>query len=433
MGLERLCAVLNGVRSTYETDLVRPLIAHAEKLSGKTLHPSDYAGTSVSLRAIADHARAAAFLIADGVFPDKTGREYVLRRIMRRGIYHGWLLGIKAAVPARDRRRRDQDDGRRLPRAGRAREPDRQDLPRRGDALPRDARSRRAHPDRRDGGRAREGRPRRARVQAVRHLRLPARPDAGHRRRARVDRRRGRLRARDGRAAQAQRVPGLGRGRGGRRVPGDRRSRRRDQVPRLRGDRRQIEDRRAGRRRQGDERGRPVLEERRGRHRRDAVLRRAGRPDGRHRQRWRRSIDGREDDRARLQAPGVDAVGPPRRGAVGRAARRRHGRPGRRRRAARRHPPQPLGDAPAALGAAPRAGHARHAEGLAGRARSPALRLLPLGAADRRGETAGRGSRQRARAQERRRPTPRCCRSPTPSRPARSRSSARSTATPCAS
>jgi alanyl-tRNA synthetase len=95
MGLERLCAVLQGVRSNYETDLLKPLIDHAASLSGKTFVPSDYDGPSVSLRAIADHARAAAFLIADGVFPDKTGREYVLRRIMRRAVYHGWLLGVK--------------------------------------------------------------------------------------------------------------------------------------------------------------------------------------------------------------------------------------------------------------------------------------------------------------------------------------------------
>jgi alanyl-tRNA synthetase len=95
MGLERLCAVLQGVRSNYETDLLRPLIDRVADLSKKTFVPSDYEGQSVSLRAIADHARAAAFLIADGVFPDKTGREYVLRRIMRRAVYHGWLLGIK--------------------------------------------------------------------------------------------------------------------------------------------------------------------------------------------------------------------------------------------------------------------------------------------------------------------------------------------------
>ncbi|HEY2902490.1 MAG TPA: alanine--tRNA ligase [Polyangia bacterium] len=95
MGLERLCAVLQGVRSNYETDLLRPLIDRASSLSGKTFEASDYAGHSVSLRAIADHARAATFLIADGVFPEKTGREYVLRRIMRRGVYHGWLLGIR--------------------------------------------------------------------------------------------------------------------------------------------------------------------------------------------------------------------------------------------------------------------------------------------------------------------------------------------------
>jgi alanyl-tRNA synthetase len=97
MGLERLSAVLSGVRSTYEIDLLRDLIEAVAGLTGKAFVPGDYAAgsTSVSMRAIADHARAAAFLIADGVFPDKTGREYVLRRIMRRAIYHGWLLGIR--------------------------------------------------------------------------------------------------------------------------------------------------------------------------------------------------------------------------------------------------------------------------------------------------------------------------------------------------
>ena len=97
MGLERLCAVIGGFRSNYETDLLRPLIAEVEKLTTKAFVPSDYAPAAISssMRAIADHARTAAFLIADGVFPEKTGREYVLRRIMRRAIYHGWLLGIE--------------------------------------------------------------------------------------------------------------------------------------------------------------------------------------------------------------------------------------------------------------------------------------------------------------------------------------------------
>jgi alanyl-tRNA synthetase len=94
MGLERLCAVLQGVRSNYETDLIRPLIDQVVNLCGEPFEPSDYTGKSISMRAIADHARAAAFLIADGVFPDKTGREYVLRRIMRRAVYHGHLLHI---------------------------------------------------------------------------------------------------------------------------------------------------------------------------------------------------------------------------------------------------------------------------------------------------------------------------------------------------
>jgi len=95
MGLERLCVVLQGVRSNYETDLLRPLIDRASALARKPFVPTDYTGASVSLRAMADHARATAFLIADGVFPEKTGREYVLRRIMRRAVYHGWLLGIR--------------------------------------------------------------------------------------------------------------------------------------------------------------------------------------------------------------------------------------------------------------------------------------------------------------------------------------------------
>jgi len=95
MGLERLSAVLQGKRSSYETDLFAPLIRGVEKLSKKRFDPTEYEGPSVSMRAIVDHARATAFLMADGVLPEKTGREYVLRRIMRRGIYHGWLLGIR--------------------------------------------------------------------------------------------------------------------------------------------------------------------------------------------------------------------------------------------------------------------------------------------------------------------------------------------------
>ena len=97
MGLERLCAVLGGFRSNYEIDLLRPLIADVEAASGKKFVSSDYgkSSASVSMRAISDHARAAAFLVADGVFPEKTGREYTLRRIMRRAIYHQWLLGVQ--------------------------------------------------------------------------------------------------------------------------------------------------------------------------------------------------------------------------------------------------------------------------------------------------------------------------------------------------
>jgi alanyl-tRNA synthetase len=87
MGLERLAAVLQNVHSNYEIDLFRDLIAAAAKLTGaKDL-------TSPSLNVIADHIRACAFLIVDGVIPSNEGRGYVLRRIIRRAIRHGYKLG----------------------------------------------------------------------------------------------------------------------------------------------------------------------------------------------------------------------------------------------------------------------------------------------------------------------------------------------------
>jgi len=87
-GLERLAAVLQGKVSNFETDLFTPLIARAAELTGAKNDVS-----IASLRIIADHARAATFLINDGVIPANEGRGYVLRKILRRGIRHGRLLG----------------------------------------------------------------------------------------------------------------------------------------------------------------------------------------------------------------------------------------------------------------------------------------------------------------------------------------------------
>ena len=91
-GLERVTSVLQGVASNYDTDLFTGILATAAELAGIRYGADPDKDTS--LRVIADHARASTFLIADGVFPDKTTREYVLRRIFRRAVRHGKLLGI---------------------------------------------------------------------------------------------------------------------------------------------------------------------------------------------------------------------------------------------------------------------------------------------------------------------------------------------------
>jgi len=92
MGLERITAVMQGKMSSYDTDLFAPLVANTAALAG-TRHGAD-PEADVSMRVIADHARTTTFLIADGVTPSNEWRGYVLRRIMRRAMRHGRMLGL---------------------------------------------------------------------------------------------------------------------------------------------------------------------------------------------------------------------------------------------------------------------------------------------------------------------------------------------------
>lgn len=90
-GLERLVAVMQGVKTNFETDLFMPIIREIEKLSGKTYDPD---GDNMSFKVIADHIRSLSFAIGDGALPGNEGRGYVLRRLLRRAVMHGRRLGI---------------------------------------------------------------------------------------------------------------------------------------------------------------------------------------------------------------------------------------------------------------------------------------------------------------------------------------------------
>ena len=93
MGLERITMVCQGVASTFETDLLRPILDKVSEMSGVPYKKSEK--TDVSLRIITDHARCVSFLISDGVIPGNEGRSYVLRMILRRALRHGKILGME--------------------------------------------------------------------------------------------------------------------------------------------------------------------------------------------------------------------------------------------------------------------------------------------------------------------------------------------------
>ncbi len=97
MGLERMAAIMQHKTANYDGDLMQHLIKLGEGISGKTYDADDYSGASRSLRIIADHSRAVDFMISDGILPGNEGREYVLRRLLRRAVFHGRLLGIEGA------------------------------------------------------------------------------------------------------------------------------------------------------------------------------------------------------------------------------------------------------------------------------------------------------------------------------------------------
>ena len=101
-GLERILALVQGVDSVWETDLMQPLIEEAQSITGKTYRVGDYGDRdSFGIRVMAEHARSSAMLVNDGVFPSNEARGYVLRRIIRRGVRYAYLLGTESLVMPR--------------------------------------------------------------------------------------------------------------------------------------------------------------------------------------------------------------------------------------------------------------------------------------------------------------------------------------------
>jgi alanyl-tRNA synthetase len=101
-GLERILALLQGVDSVWETDLMLPLLETAQSVTGKRYLVGDYADReSFAMRVLAEHARSSTMLVSDGVFPSNEGRGYVLRRIIRRAVRYAFLLGTEQLVMPR--------------------------------------------------------------------------------------------------------------------------------------------------------------------------------------------------------------------------------------------------------------------------------------------------------------------------------------------
>ena len=234
-GLERILALLQGVDSVWETDLMQPLIDTACSLTGKSYRVGEYDDRdSFAMRVLAEHARSSTMLVSDGVFPSNEGRGYVLRRILRRAVRYAYLLGTEQLVMPRLAETAIDVMGNAYPDVIKNRdfilsvltkeeERFRHTL-RTGIDDPR-RRARRRHADAVGPDR----------VPAARHIRLPARAHPGDRRRARHRGRRGRVRIRDGGAAGTGEVGAQGRRRrrADRPVPRGRRAVRHHRVPRL--------------------------------------------------------------------------------------------------------------------------------------------------------------------------------------------------------